>query len=405
MSYDVVMRKIFFALLIFFLFFLNSKSFSFASSYPKGVNWHMGAWYGAAGATGYNWDGLRKDLDNMKAGGINWVRFSFGSHTQTSCSTNGFYSQIANELAARQMFGLPIIYIPNALVTTASDAEIASFKSWLQTMVNCYKSNFSDFEVWNEPNLHYFWNIDENTTDNAAYALSVSYYVKYLKAAYETIKAIDPNLKVLLGGLSQWKMGRFMDELKNQGAGQYFDIMSFHPYSDAGPDGVITELNNLKAKMAVDPLINGKPIWITEIGFTVVSGAGPGYVSTEQIKADYLTQTYQKLTANGAGQYPIFWYDWDEDPCCASGYNLVSTDRTAPPYNTTYLPAYTAMKNVLACGAPGDIDCSGHVNSLDLSMLITKFGQIVSPGTPEDIDGSGKVNSIDLTILLSNFGM
>jgi hypothetical protein len=50
----------------------------------------------------------------------------------------------------------------------------------------------------------------------------------------------------------------------------------------------------------------------------------------------------------------------------------------------------------------GDIDCSGHVNAIDLSRLILKFGQ--SGSMPEDIDGSGQVNAIDLAILLGNFG-
>jgi hypothetical protein len=54
------------------------------------------------------------------------------------------------------------------------------------------------------------------------------------------------------------------------------------------------------------------------------------------------------------------------------------------------------------CGFPGDIDCSGLVNAVDLSKLILKFGQTYSGR--EDVDGSGQVNAIDLAILLSNFG-
>lgn len=391
-------------LLFVFTFIFSPKQIFASSSYPKGVNWHFGAWYGAAGATGYNWDGLRHDLDTMKAAGIDWVRFSFSSGNQTSCY-NGFYSTLAAELASRGMQGEALIGISDPTHTTATDDQIASYKNWLTSLVNCYKNNFHYFEVWNEPNLRYFWNIDERWPDgDPRYAVSVSYYVKYLKATSEVIKAIDPTMKILNGGLSQWKMERFMDELKNQGAGQYIDIVAYHPYSDTGADGVITALNNLKAKMAVDPLLQNKPIWINEIGFTTTSGAGPGYVTSEQIKADYLTQTYQRLAANGITQYPIIWYDWDNDSCCAGGYNLVLTDRTAAPFNTTLYPAYTAIKNVFNCGAPGDIDCSGVVNSLDLSMLISKFGQTVPAGTREDIDSSGKVNSLDLTILLANFG-
>jgi hypothetical protein len=54
------------------------------------------------------------------------------------------------------------------------------------------------------------------------------------------------------------------------------------------------------------------------------------------------------------------------------------------------------------CGPAGDIDCNKSVNLVDLSMLLSKFGQ--SGTIPEDIDKNGVVNLIDLSILLSNFG-
>lgn len=49
----------------------------------------------------------------------------------------------------------------------------------------------------------------------------------------------------------------------------------------------------------------------------------------------------------------------------------------------------------------GDLDCSGHINVIDLSMLLEAFG---STNEDADLDDSGKVNAIDLTLLLANFG-
>jgi hypothetical protein len=375
------------------------KKGSEAGIYPKGVNWHMGAWYNAtAGISGYNWDGLKKDLNDMKAGDITWVRFSFGSHTQTSCSSTGYYSSIANELDQRGMKGLPTIYIPNNKTTTASDSEVASYTSWLNTMVNCYKSRFGYYEVWNEPNLHYYWNIDENTTDTTAYANSVSYYVKYLKATYQTIKAIDPNLKVVLGGLAQWKDERFMDELTRQAAGQYFDILAFHPYSEVGPDGVITELNSLKSKMAADPMMAGKPIWVTELGYTTGT-SGPGHVSSEEIKADYLKQSYEKLVANGITEFPIMWYDWDHDTCtnCGSGYGLIYTERSQSPYTTTYHPAYYTLRDLWKTPTPAPTSASAGVNLLQNSTFesgLSPWYIVVKTGATGTVsqDNTTKVN-------------
>jgi hypothetical protein len=54
------------------------------------------------------------------------------------------------------------------------------------------------------------------------------------------------------------------------------------------------------------------------------------------------------------------------------------------------------------CVPLGNIDCNSTVNLIDLSMLLSKFGQ--SGTMPEDIDQNRTVNLIDLSILLSNFG-
>lgn len=49
----------------------------------------------------------------------------------------------------------------------------------------------------------------------------------------------------------------------------------------------------------------------------------------------------------------------------------------------------------------GDLDCSGKVNALDLTILLGRFG---SNDSEADLDDSGVVNALDLTILLTNFG-
>ena len=49
----------------------------------------------------------------------------------------------------------------------------------------------------------------------------------------------------------------------------------------------------------------------------------------------------------------------------------------------------------------GDINCSGKINALDLSILLGKFG---TADPLSDLNSSGKVNALDLSILLSNFG-
>lgn len=66
-----------------------------------------------------------------------------------------------------------------------------------------------------------------------------------------------------------------------------------------------------------------------------------------------------------------------------------------PPTATAIPPTITP-----SCGLPGDLNCSGKVDTADLLILLGNFGK---SGTG-DINGSGKVDTADLLILLGNFG-
>jgi outer membrane protein assembly factor BamB len=62
---------------------------------------------------------------------------------------------------------------------------------------------------------------------------------------------------------------------------------------------------------------------------------------------------------------------------------------------------HITFAQTIHCDPLGDIDCSGAVNSLDLSNLLSKF-DTTDPAA--NLDNEGKVNSLDLGILLANFG-
>ena len=54
---------------------------------------------------------------------------------------------------------------------------------------------------------------------------------------------------------------------------------------------------------------------------------------------------------------------------------------------------------------PGDFTGDRVRNSVDLALLLSKFGTTVSPGSPPDINNDGIINSFDLAKLLSLFGV
>lgn len=53
---------------------------------------------------------------------------------------------------------------------------------------------------------------------------------------------------------------------------------------------------------------------------------------------------------------------------------------------------------------PGDLNIDGSVNTVDLAMFLSHFGQTVSPGTQGDLNNDSTVNTADLTRFLASFG-
>ncbi len=82
--------------------------------------------------------------------------------------------------------------------------DIGLWKNYVASVVNHYKGQIHAWEVWNEPDVPYFWNG------------SVADYVNLLRETYTTIKSIDPTATVMNGACSNLDLNWFNDFL-NQG--------------------------------------------------------------------------------------------------------------------------------------------------------------------------------------------
>jgi hypothetical protein len=398
--------------IVFFLISLFTVQPVFASGSPsqKGVNWHAGAWYNTPLApNSYYFSGIDSDFMHMQEADIHWIRSSFNLRTQSTCGTTTFYTKLINLAKSHNLNILGTLSIPNATTTTATSSERSTYTSWLSTIVQCYKNDVHVWEIHNEPNLHFFWNISESTTDNSAYSQSVTYYLQYLHDAYTTIKAIDPTATVVFAGLSQHTWKRFMDVviLQHPESANYFDAFAFHPYSDTGPTGVATLIDSLKSELQSNSAFASKPIWITEVGYTATATEYPGNTGgSETLKASYLSQTYQILADKGITT-PIFWFDYAQDSSLGSaGYELEYTDRSN--LTSIYRPAYTNMKSLWPSSSStllGDLDADRKVTVYDYSVLLQNFGRTGSPGfISADIIQNGIVDLDDYRALTANFG-
>ncbi|MDO8670118.1 MAG: hypothetical protein Q7O66_01645, partial [Dehalococcoidia bacterium] len=144
-------------------------------------------------------------------------------------------------------------------------------------------------------------------------------YVDMLHIAYDTVKQINPEAKVLPGGFAHesdpsFFNFKFIDQILALGAARYFDVMNIHYYScyapvwaAYGPDviGKVTAVRQLMARYGVD-----KPVAVTEIGYVNSHREADDF---QEKQAQYATKVLAR--AKAADLYTIIWFslfDWNE---------------------------------------------------------------------------------------------
>ena len=134
-------------------------------------------------------------------------------------------------------------------------------------------------EIWNEPNIAYFW---APGADPVAYAA-------LLEVTADAVKRVDPEMPVVGGSTSSTEvMGRpgyidaveFIDAIYAQGAAEAIDALSVHIYTYPGPPSVKAALEQVAEIRAIQrEHEDDAPIWVTETG---ASTTGPEAVSESE---------------------------------------------------------------------------------------------------------------------------
>lgn len=138
-------------------------------------------------------------------------------------------------------------------------------------------------------------------------------YAAFLAAAYEEIKAVDPDATVTLGGLANADIFNmfhmdFLEKLLAAGGGRYIDVLNYHWFPDvpgqvSGPE----KLRRLQATMAAHGL--RRPAWLTETYRLTYPAGERGEAS--QIR--FLGQELVEVLANPDLER-VYWYGWVDFP-------------------------------------------------------------------------------------------
>ncbi len=130
-------------------------------------------------------------------------------------------------------------------------------------------------------------------------------YTIFLKEAYQTIKAIDPDATVLMAGVSGTP-GGYLNAIFQAGGGAYFDVAACQPYMHgrATPEeGRLAD--RLRAyRMVLAENGSNKPIWATEYGYP----SEPLDRITPEQQAAMSVRSQLLAISSGAGVTKFFFF-------------------------------------------------------------------------------------------------
>lgn len=247
---------------------------------------------------------IGQELDAMQQLGVKWIRsiWRWDKIEWNQGKPNyAFLDYVVEEAWKRGLRFVPCLNTSPRWASTAPEGhaeyhsyppKMADWGNFVYETINHFKPRIKYWETWNEPNGLYWLG-------------SVEAFCELQKTAYRSAKRADPQCRILLGAFSGSGLG-YMDQLLRQGAKDYFDLVSVHPYS-----GKMENLNNAAFGTRSIRLLlaeygcEDRPIWFTEIGWP--TDMVPD-MSTSR-RAELLMELYSYPFPESVEK--IFWFPFD----------------------------------------------------------------------------------------------
>lgn len=254
-------------------------------------------------------------------------------------------------------------------------ADPQTFVDFVAAILNRYPGQIHAIEVWNEQNLDREW--------TSVHGLSAAKYVELLRAAYQTIKALEPGIIVISGALSPTGIddGRtavddftYMERQIEAGLLDWAECVGAHHNGyNVSPDYRYLEIPDDPAALFTGPFTNRHHSWsfrstlegyaqriraagrdsrlcVTEFGWPSsedLGGARPGFEfsldNTLAEQAEWIPRAMTNMEAWGFVWLAIIW-NFNFGP--QAGYDVANDN---VPYSLigpefTFRPAYDAIR-------------------------------------------------------------
>jgi polysaccharide biosynthesis protein PslG len=242
----------------------------------------------------------------------------------------------------------------------APPTDASKYGRFLQALATFLKGRVFAYEIWNEPNISSEW---------GGHSPSPTAYTALLRAAYQGVKAGDPEAKVVSAGLATTGGDggshamddvQFIRGMYAAGAKPYFDALGSHPYGfssspETDPAGGILYFRRVEAQrqVMVDNADSAKQIYATEFGWLLNPSAYGKSCDwpdrnwqkvSPQTQADYLVRAYQYAQQHWSWMGPMFAFNLDF--AAVSYYSTCEPMRWYGVLNGDYSSrtAYTALQ-------------------------------------------------------------
>ena len=254
---------------------------------------------------------LERSISLMQKAGVGWVRLDFlWSDIEPREGKFDFakYDGIVQLLKSRGIHVLGILHYSTDWASSCGNwncppKENKVFIKYATRVIERYKDQVKYWELWNEPDSPTYWKEQDGLKS----------YCALLKEVYIAAKQVDPECKILNGGIANGASS--VNHLYDNGAKNYFDILNIHFFQNPLHPGSIKAVQNYPKLVYKIMRRNGdanKKIWITEIGCPGVKrglsadnwwlGENP----SESKQAKWLKDVYTELLKNPHVE-KVFW--------------------------------------------------------------------------------------------------
>lgn len=210
---------------------------------------------------------IARDFEAMSAAGVKVFRFAFGWDSiepEPGEHDFLFWDQVVAAAKRHDITLIPYVcYTPRWLSTDPVDfwrrppSDPARFGRFMEVIVRRYRDTIHAWELWNEPDNRDYWlgDVDE--------------LAALLREGARGVRRADPGAVIVLGGLTQWPDGAFLEALlERHAAASWLDVINLHGYAGTWDPRPASEYPARIAATAALLPRPGPDLWMAEFGYS-----------------------------------------------------------------------------------------------------------------------------------------